>query len=124
MRANKEYQLAKSISTYLKLQYPNVIFHFDLAGLNLSKTQSGMLKVIQGQRSYPDLLVAEPKGKFNGLFIELKAENIYKKDGSLKKNEHIEEQFLMLSKLTHKGYKAVFGCGLDECINIIKDYLQ
>ena len=84
MRNNREYQICKDIAIYMRLQYPNIIFHFDLAGLNLSRAQAGMMKAIQGGRGYPDLFIAEPRLIFRddddlpfgtnyyGLFIEVK----------------------------------------------------
>ena len=92
-RDNPEYRLYKSIALYLRLQYPNVMYHFDPTGLNLSKAQSGMLKAIQGSRGFPDLFIIEPRGIHHGLFLELKPEGtrLKKKDGSAS-SEHIKEQ--------------------------------
>ena len=97
MRQQKEYTLCKAIATYLRLQYPGVIFHYDLAGLNLSRAQAGMTKVIQGSKGWPDLFIARSNAVYSGLFIELKAEDtkLYKRDGSFT-TPHIAEQFEML----------------------------
>lgn len=120
----KEYELSKQVATYLRLQYPNVLFHYDLAGLNLSRTQAGMMKSIQGERGYPDLFVAHPKNGWSGLFIELKTETPLKKNGDIKTNDHLKEQLNFHSKLTRVGYKAGFGVGFSECKQIIDDYLK
>jgi hypothetical protein len=124
MRNNREYQICKDIAIYLRMQYPNVIFHFDLAGLNLSRAQAGMMKAIQGKRGWPDLFIAEPKAFLNGLFIEVKAEGtkIYKKDGSCS-TPHIQEQYMMLYELSD-NYRARFGIGFDDCKSIIDEYLN
>lgn len=124
-KQNKEYLLCKALSDYLKLQYPKVYFHWDLAGLNLSMAQAGMSKAIQKQKGYPDLFIHEMKSGCGGLLIEVKAVDIYKKDGiSLLKNEHIEEQQAMHDILNAKGYKATFGIGFDKCKAIIDEYLK
>ena len=62
---------------------------------------------------------------FAGLYLELKAEgnSPYKKDGTLKKDEHLEEQNEMLENLRAKGYKAEFATGFEEAKKIIDDYL-
>jgi hypothetical protein len=109
----------------MKLQYPNVLYHFDLSGLNLSIAQAGMSKAIQCGRGYPDLFVCESRGGWHGLFIEIKKEGqkIMKKDGSYI-TPHIEEQAETLSRLRGKQYKAHFGIGFDECKSLIDQYLK
>lgn len=118
-----EYELSKAISIYLKMQYPDVLFHFDLAGLNLSRAQAGMNKAIQKARGYPDLHILDGRGQYKGLFIELKKGgfNIKKKDGNFV-NDHVREQAEMLILLRMKGYRAEFGIGFEQTKKIIDDY--
>ena len=125
MRSNREYQICKDIAIYLRLQYPDVIFHFDLAGLNLSRAQSGMMKSIQGGRGWPDLFIAESRGKYHGLFIEIKSEGtrLLKLNGHPSSN-HIGEQMDCLNKLNELGYQSMFGIGFDDAKIIIDDYLR
>ncbi len=125
MRSNKEYQLSKAVYTYLRLQYPDVLFHFDLAGLNLSRAQAGMMKAIQHSKGFPDLFIAKACGGRHGLFIELKVVSPYLKDGkTLRKNEHLERQDKNHLQLSIEGYHAVFGVGFDQCKEIIDNYLK
>jgi hypothetical protein len=123
MRSNREYQICKDIAIYLRLQYPKVIFHFDLAGLNLSRAQAGMMKAIQGGRGWPDLFIAEPNSNFKGLFIEVKQEGtkLYKKDGKCS-TPHIQEQEDCVDNLRSNEYAATFACGFDEAKEIIDNY--
>lgn len=135
MRSQAEYNTCKAIAQYLRLQYPNVIFHFDLAGLNLSRAQAGMMKAIQGGRGWPDLFIAETKSiaedletesaYYNGLFIEVKKEGtvLWKTKGG-PASDHIREQIDILNDLESKGYKADFGIGFDDCKKIIDGYLK
>lgn len=62
---------------------------------------------------------------YNGLYLEIKAEgnSPFKKDGTLKKEQHLEEQQAMLEALRLRGYKAVFAVGFEEAKKIIDDYL-
>lgn len=124
MKANKEYQTCKAIATYLKYQYPDVIFRFDQAGLNLSMAQAGMNKVIQYGKGWPDLFIAEPRRPYKGLFIEVKAEGIklLKQNGDYA-TPHLQEQADFMFKLRLKGYWAVFAVGFDQAVEIIKEYL-
>lgn len=126
MRRDSEYQLSWQIAYYLRAQYPGIIFHYDLTGVNLSKAQAGKMKAIQGLRGYPDLFIAESRGQYKGLYIELKIEGtkLYKcSDNSKYATPHIEEQFECLKSLIIKGYYAVFGIGFDNTKHIIDNYL-
>ena len=87
--------------------------------------QAAITKRMQGgKRAWPDLFIAEPRHGYAGLFIELKNTQIYKADGSLRKNEHVEEQAAVLKALQERGYKAVFAVGFDEARDIIDMYLS
>ncbi len=64
-----------AVVNYIKLQYPHVIFRSDTgAGMKLSIGQAKAQKAIQNGMAWPDLFIAEPKGKWQGMFIELKNE--------------------------------------------------
>ena len=125
MRNDREYQICKAISTYLKFQYPNVIFHFDYAGLHLTKAQAGKMKEIQGGKGWPDLFIAEPKHNYHGLFLEIKKENerLYKKVSRIPITEHIQYQINQIITLNKKNYCACFAIGFDEAKKIIDGYL-
>lgn len=129
-----EKQLYEQVARYVQSIYPIVIYHFDFgADLKLSMGLAKRQKRLQGRRGYPDLFIAEPrtikkgsdKYAYNGLFIELKREGtrIYKKNGELVSNEHIQEQARMLEELRRRDYMAEFACGFDETKKIIDGYL-
>lgn len=138
MRNDKEYQLCKAIATYLKLQFPKIIYHFDYAGLGLSKAQAGKMKAIQGEKGLPDLVIYRTSFKrknlsqsnydkmYWGLFIEIKVdgENIFKKDGITPKSEHISEQLKMIDRLNKEGYYAILCIGFDEVKKVLDWYLS
>jgi len=118
-----------AICTYIRLQYPLVIFTSDLSGQNTSKMQSVLNKKLRSSRGIPDLLIFKPKkdGKYiwHGLFIELKkdGEKLYKKDGSFK-TEHIKEQFEMKGKLLNLGYCSNFATGFDKAQKLVDWYMS
>lgn len=120
-----EYTLCKAVAEYLRMQYPKVEFHFDLAGLNLSRAQAGMMKGIQGRRGFPDLQIMEPRSIYHGAFFELKAEGVRtkKKDGT-GATEHIEEQLTYIDILNQKRYYTAMTTGLDETLEHIDYYLS
>jgi hypothetical protein len=114
------------IAQYLRLRYPNVIYRYDLAAdLKLSIGQAKKHKALQHYRGYPDLFLAEPRGKYHGLFIEIKKDGtrIFTKKGLLVADEHIREQFDMLADLRQRGYQAQFGIGFDNVKQLIDEYL-
>ena len=125
MRSNKEYEVCKAIATYLKYQYPDVIYRFDMGGLNLSMAQAGMNKAIQCGKGWPDMFIAESIRPYKGMFLELKAEGVklQKKDGSYA-TPHLQEQWEMLYKLRLKGYVADFAVGFDQAKRLIDSYLK
>ena len=125
-----ESKIGEAITQYLQAQYPGVIFRWDYsAGMPLTLMQGVRMKKLQGKYSkgFPDLTIFRQiernNIRYGALFIELKAVNIYKKDGTLKKNEHYEEQFEVHKKLRKAGYFAEFACGFDEAKKIIDWYL-
>lgn len=121
-----EHELYKVIAGYMQMQYPDVIYRFDLASdLKLTPGQARRHKSLHPHRGYPDLFIAEPEGKYHGLYIEIKreGESPFKKDGTLKKDQHLEEQQEMLERLDFRGYKATFATGFDEVKTIIDNYL-
>ena len=137
----RETDLQAQVADYIRLQYPDVIFHSDFgSGIKLTMGQAIKQKRLNGgRRSWPDMFIAEPKTvripkegimgcdyRLFGLFIELKREGtrIFKKDGKLVADEHIREQFDMLHDLRARGYAAEFACGFDEAKKLIDDYME
>ena len=131
-----ELDIQIQVADYLRLRYPNVLFHSDYgSGLRLTPGQAVKQKRLQGgRRAWPDVMVAETVLKhqegstytaYSGLFIELKRPDvkIRKKNGELVANEHIREQAALLNELRNRGYIAEFACGFDEAKKIIDEYL-
>src|SRR5690554_1565427 len=61
-----------------------------------------------------DLFIAEARGGYHGLFIEVKT----------KKGRLTESQKEFLNNVYQAGYKAEVAFGADELIKIIKEYLD
>lgn len=121
----REGYLHQQVCDYLRLQYPRIVFRTDhSAGIKMSMHQAVRHKRLQSSRAYPDIFIAEPRGIYHGLFLELKATPIHKKNGELLKNEHLLEQHLMLVLLSSKGYKAEFGVGFEATKDIIDKYMN
>ena len=126
-----ELELQAMVADYLRLQYPEVLFHSDFgSGIKLTPGQAVKQKRLQGgRRAWPDMFLAFVRTigdrYYHGLFLELKRPDvkIYKKNGELVANAHIREQAVVLDELRKCGYKAEFACGFDEAKKIIDEYL-
>ena len=92
-----EYNLHASVVRYLRLQYPKALFHSDTSAVKLPKLTAFRMAALNLRRGHPDLMIYEPRGKFCGMAIELKAEGtrLLKKNGELA-DEHLIEQMKYL----------------------------
>lgn len=121
-----EYDLQKQICKWLQYQFPKVLFLSDtIAAVKLTIPQGARNKAIQKEGfKTPDLLILEPNEKYYGLFIELKIESPYKKNGDLKSSEHLEGQLKSINQLKERGYYACFSWGFQMTKEIIEKYLK
>jgi hypothetical protein len=123
-----EKSLHEAVCDYIRLQYPNTRFKTDLSGIYLGGKWSLLnhVKRTTSHSGFPDLIIYEPRGAYCGLALELKAEgkSPFKKDGSLKKDEHLEAQSWWLYALAECGFKATFATGFDEAKGVIDDYFK
>lgn len=127
-----ESELQVAVANYLATRYPKVLFHSDFgSGVRLTAGQARVNKAQNaGRRGWPDLFVAKPGWnvggllKWNGLFIELKAEGtrLVKKNGEWA-SAHIAEQARVLMHLQNVGYCVAFAVGFDMAVKVIDSYL-
>ena len=120
----QEQRLQNQVCDYLRLQYPSVMFMISPSGIKLTIGQAKSLKRNQNpSKGWPDLLIFD-KGKI--LFLELKPDGyeLYKKDGTLRKNEHTDNQNEVHQMLHTRGYKACFAIGFDQAKKIIDEHLK
>ena len=125
---HREYELQKSLCQYLEAQYKDVLFVSDTIGnIKLTMGQAVRNKAIQKQGfKTPDLLILEPNSRYSGLFIEIKNtfDDVFTKREKKLKNDHVKAQYESILRLREKGYFACFGIGLDDCIDIIDNYMN
>lgn len=154
----KEEIIHKAICERIKLQYPNLLFNTDLSGINLTQGQARKVKKLRSNKGWPDIFIAEPRGWFNvdvdenhknvraflfaGLYLEVKHETPWRKDGTLKKQlvyeyktiagkkvavnsyNHLQMQYDFHKELAKKGYYAVFVWSVDMAMDVIKEYMD
>ncbi len=135
-KSKEEAKLSYQIAAYLNIQYPDVVFRFDIAAdIKLTMGQASIVKSkLKHRRGYHDLTILEPKGGYNGLLIELKKsrDEVYlkgcntlrKKWNSKTQSDHNVEQSEHLSRMGRKGYLAEYGFGFLGTKNLIDNYMK
>ena len=100
---------------YQKNRVPELelLFHIPNEGKRSPQVGSKMKKM--GMKAgVPDLFFPVPRGKYHGLFIELKAG----------KGRATENQKAWLKRLSRQGYCAAICYGWQEAANCIQEYLR
>lgn len=125
-KAQPEYELQKAVCQYLELQYPDVLFVSTGIPFNLRPQQGARIKAINKSGfKCPDLLILAARLGHCGLLLELKAKDIYTKDGKrLLKSDHVDAQAESILRLLNDGFYASFAVGCDEAKRIIDWYLK
>lgn len=128
MKNQHEFILQKAICNWLSTQHPKVLFLSDtIASVKLTIPQQVRNKAIQKDGfKTPDLIILQPNSKYHGLFIELKTESPFKKNGEIKasQNDHLKNQFQSLKDLWDLGYCSCFCWSFEQAVQIINDYLN
>lgn len=119
-----EEQLQINLSDYIKMQYPKLIFNSDLSGIKLTKGQAVKVKRLRSGRGFPDMVIYHANKAYHGLFMELKRETPYKKNGEFKKDKHLYEQVEMIENLLAQGYCAGFIWDFDFGKETIDKYMR
>ena len=119
-----EQQMHRSLCAWLKIAYPCAYFDSDPSGLRVSVGLRAILKSTRSNHAHLDLFIAEPRGQYHGMFIELKSKTPFKKDGTLKKDAHLESQAQTMANLTTRGYYCIHAWNVDDAIKEIRWYLN
>lgn len=125
-KAQSEKVIQIQICKYLQIQYPNVEYRTDKNGVRVGWKQIRTQSQEGGKSGFPDIIIPVPCKGFSGLVIELKkdGENPYKKDGTLKKDAHLEDQLWWLDWFKKIGCHATFSVGFEDTKKLIDWYLQ
>ncbi len=126
MKQQREFELQKMIAQYLRTAFPKVKFLSDVrASTRLTIPQQVRQKAVQADGfACPDMIIFAVRHGDAGLFLEIKAESPFKRDGSLKKSDHLGAQYRALSELLAEGYRASFVWNFDRARTLIDWYLK
>ena len=122
---DKEEAVHIAICDYIRAKYPYAIFTSESSGIRVFWKQAKALKRMRSSAGLPDIMIFEPRKSYYGLFLEVKREDfaVYKKDGGLVSNTHIQEQENILHRLKQRGYMAEFVRGFEDAKALIDYYL-
>ena len=122
---DKEEAVHIAICDYIRAKYPYAIFTSESSGIRVFWKQAKALKRMRSSAGLPDIMIFEPRKSYYGLFLEVKREDfaVYKKDGGIVSNSHVQEQEEMLYRLKQRGYLASFVRGFDDAKVLIDYYL-
>lgn len=95
----------------VKYEYLGLMFHIPNGGKR-NITTAVRLKREGVKRGVPDIFIPVPKGKYFGLFIEMKSKN-----GKL-----TDEQKFWIEMLNELGYKAIVCKGFEEARDAVLEY--
>lgn len=126
-RGKSEQKLQTKVSDYLRAKYPDVMFKCDVAaGMKMSIGMAVLVKRWRSSTGFPDVDIYEPKGKWNMLCLELKTDagNPFKVDGSLRKDDHLEDQSDTHMALRRRGIIALFTVGFDHTAAVVDWYMS
>ena len=98
---------------FIRYQYPNILFTISPGGLLTSSRVGGKAKKLGYNPGVPDLIIFEPRGKYHGLFIELKAEKGIISD--------VQKGWLL--KLKSSDYYAVVCFNFNDAVQVLREYL-
>ncbi len=94
--------------------YPDVLVAAVPNGGLRVKTEAARLKAEGVLPGFPDLIIAEPRVGYHGLFVEMKRAR-----GGRTSIVQLDVQ----EKLRRRGYRAVTCAGADEAWDVVEDYL-
>lgn len=128
MIQQRERVVQQTLCDYIRREYPDVIFASDTAAsLKLPKALAvRQARYKNPSKGYPDLFIAARRGKFNGCFMELKAEGerIFLQKGGLSQDKDVQRQNKVLERLREQGFCAEFVIGYEQCQAFVDWYLQ
>ena len=94
-----EADLQVQVADYLRLQYPNVMFHSDFgSGIKLTMGQAIKQKRQNGgRRAWPDMFIAEPRG------VKASCKVVMPEDSVIKEAQFIEQKYGLFIELKKAG---------------------
>ena len=94
-----------------------------LNGVKLTIGQAVKAKKQGMKKGFPDIFLPVPRGKYHGLFIELKIKPYRNDKGKMVYPKVSKEQKWWIEGLIYHGYRAAICYGFDAAVEEIVSYL-
>jgi hypothetical protein len=109
----------------IRLEMPDVLFYAVPNGGKRHIKTAVDLRSEGVNSGVPDLCFCEPRGKYHGLYIEMKRRPKTLKSGkkSFSGITTSDNQKEFIQKLKDRGYMAIVCYGEDEAMSMLKEYL-
>lgn len=120
-RFDFEYREQRSFILHMRVVHRDILFTASTQGMKLPIGIAKKLKVMGYNVGTPDVMIFEPRGKYHGLFIEMKRSITFENS---KKGKLSESQKIFLDMLDKRGYKTAVCYGHQEAIDTLENYLK
>jgi hypothetical protein len=111
---SKEDKMQRDVMTYVKMQYPNAFtVHIPNEGRR-TKFEQYKLKTLGVMAGMPDVMIFDPRGKYSGLAVELKAGY----------NKPTENQKKCLRELENRKWRVLWSNSFDKVKEEIDNYFK
>lgn len=125
-----EEDLQIKCNDWINARYPELeklYFFNSFQGMKLNFGQINKAKKTGGlKKGLPDFIFLKNNGRYSGLFIELKKETPFLKDGKTLKSDdgHLQLQQDVISLLLLEGHYACFAWSFEQFKKIVTDYME
>lgn len=127
-----EKDIQKNCVTWIEYAYPELteLFYFHaFQGMKFPEKYRWRIiaeaKALGGlKKNILDFQFNKNNGKYSSLYIELKTETPFTKNGELKKDSHLEAQANTINLLKLEGHYACFAWSFDMFKKIVTDYME
>lgn len=116
----------KAVIQYLAVAYPKAEYRTDKDGVFIKGNWGAKKEGKQGKKGFPDLLIKTASGDYRGLVLELKDKGVtvFKKDGTLRKDDHLRDQLDWIHWFRELGCIADFAIGFEDAKQKIDNYFN
>jgi hypothetical protein len=114
IKAPLPYEWQEQVTVIQYCQYHNILCNHTPNEGKRSFAEGRKLKEMGLSKGFPDISILEPKGKYHGLYIEMKR----------KGNKATDDQIKWLMELRARGYYSSLCYSADAAIKLIDEYMK